>query len=133
MTNTKIGERGLRDEDIEERDKLSQKLEKAFSEVEDCIGEINSWVDEMREKFQAYYTDRSDDWKESKDGPVIVYESFTNKWDNFKEQEEFESKLEEMRDLLETWVLDLKNLPVQPGPRPKKPKVKQSRLFRRNL
>ena len=56
MTKTKIGEQGLKDEDIKERDKLSQKLVEAFSDVEDCIGEINGWLEDMRGKFHTYYS-----------------------------------------------------------------------------
>jgi hypothetical protein len=48
MTKTKVGEKGLRDPDIEERDKLILKLAKAFTEVEQSFinyqqraGEIN--------------------------------------------------------------------------------------------
>jgi hypothetical protein len=74
MTKTKIGEQGLKDEDIKERDKLSQKLVEAFSDVEDCIGEINGWLEDMRGKFHTYYGDRSEDWKQSKGGASSVYD-----------------------------------------------------------
>ena len=122
MTKTKIGEQGLKDEDIKERDKLSQKLVEAFSDVEDCIGEINGWLYDMRGKFHTYYGDRSKDWQQSKDGASSGYDSFMDEWDNFKEPEGFEDKLEEMRDLLETWVSGLKELREHPDRRTEKPK-----------
>ncbi len=130
MTKTKIGERGLRDEDIKERDKLTQQLVEAFSTVEDCIGEINVWLNDMREKFHTYYDDRSDDWKESKDGSSSVYESFTDEWDNFREPEGFENKLEEMRDLLEAWVSGLKELPEHTD---RRTEALKAQLFTRKL
>ena len=130
MTKTKIGEQGLKDEDIKERDKLSQKLVEAFSDVEDYIGEINDWLEDMRGKFRTYYGDRSKDWQQSKGGASSVYDSFTDEWDNFKEPEGFEEKLVEMRDLLETWVASLKDLPKEPSRRTKVPKAQ---LFTRKL
>jgi hypothetical protein len=132
---TKIGEKGLNAQDIKERDSLSDQLEKAFSEVEQSINkyqqrvdEINGWLIEMREKFQAYYDDRSGNWQQSKDGGSSVYdESIKNDWDNFRYLEGFEDQ-EEMRDLLETWVSDLKKLPKRPDRR-----TKATPLFTRKL
>jgi hypothetical protein len=137
MTKTKIGEKGLKEADIKERDKLTQQLEEAFSEVEQSINNyqqhveaINGWIIKMREKFQAYYVDRSKDWQGSKDGASSVYESFEDQWDSFGELEGFEDKLEEMRELLKTWMSDLENLPEHPERRTKAPEIK---LFSRKI
>ena len=134
---TKIGEKGLNAQDIKERDSLSDQLEKAFSQVEQSINkyqqrvdEINGWLIEMREKFQAYHDARSGDWQQSKDGASPVYESFKNDWDNFRYLEGFEDQLEEMHDLLETWVSDLKKLPKHPD---RRTEVPIPQLFTRKL
>ncbi|PZU98834.1 MAG: hypothetical protein DCE90_03230 [Pseudanabaena sp.] len=136
MTKTKVGEKGLRDSDIRERDKLILKLAKAFTEVEQSINnyqkrvdEINGWLDEMRDMFQAYYDDRSDNWKESKDESV-VYDSFKDQWDGFSKLEEFEDILENMRDSVENWVSDLEELPDHPD---RRTKPRKGKLFSRNL
>ena len=137
MTKTKIGEQGLSAQDIKERDSLSDQLEEAFGQVKQSIDkyqqrvdEINGWLIEMKEKFQAYYDARSDEWKESKDGAVCKYESFKDDWDNFRELDGFEDQLEEMSDLLETWVSGLKELPEHPDRRTEK---HQPQLFTRKL
>jgi hypothetical protein len=83
----------------------------------------------MRDMFQAYYDDRSDNWKESKDESV-VYDSFKDQWDGSGKLEEFEDILQKMRDSIETWVSALEELPDHPDRRTKAREVK---LFSRKL
>ena len=137
MANTKIGEQGLKHQDIEERNRLIQKLIDAFSKIEESVNsyqenvdEINGWLDEMRDKFDVYSTERSEEWKESKDGASSIYTDFQDEWKELDRLEGFESTLEKMRESMDDWLSDLKNLPKNPKRRTKRQEIK---LFRREL
>ncbi|MCY7333793.1 MAG: hypothetical protein LH649_14320 [Pseudanabaena sp. CAN_BIN31] len=137
---TRIGGQGLTKADIEDRDKLIQKLRDDFKKIKESIDEYektvesaDGWIVEMKEKFQEYYEHRTNAWQEEKDDSKTskVYEKFSDEWDLVvrdgltvpKELEDIKVREDDMSKILE-------GLPAKPDRRTKK---KLPSLFSRKL
>jgi len=141
---TRIGGQGLTKVDIEDRDKLIQKLRDDFKKIKESIDEYektvesaDGWIVEMKEKFQKYYEHRTNAWQEEKDDSKTskVYEKFSDEWDlvvrdGLTVPKELEDILEGIKKREEDVSKILEGLPTKPDRRTKK---KLSSLFSRKF
>jgi hypothetical protein len=81
---------------------LESSIEKLVDEYNDTIGSINQFAEDIQQRQQDYYDDRSETWQESDRGSE--YEDWKSEWECFEELETIECP--EFVD-----VDDFKNLP----------------------
>ena len=67
--------------------RLSEKIESLVSEYNDTVNAANAFIQEIHEKQDDYYSERSEKWQESDKGSD--YESWMSEWE--EEIEEIES------------------------------------------
>lgn len=67
---------------------LASRTKAFVEEYNDIINSVNEFVEDIKQRQQDYFDDRSETWQESDRG--CDYESWKDEWDSFTELEEME-------------------------------------------
>jgi hypothetical protein len=67
---------------------LEESIKPLLEEYNGIIGSINEFAENIKQRQQDYYDDRSESWQESDRG--MEYECWKDEWDSFYELDEIE-------------------------------------------